>query len=191
VPIYATLDPALADEVVTQHNIEPQGLEPGHCCVFCGTAEAVPFPVVPSPNSGLSMRQYVDTHRGARFPAVLSPNSDLSIRQYVWTRAEAHFPLHFPQNLSRNEKLATYFWREGHDFQSCCKDERNFPALAAEVVSRHNIERRGLKPRHCCACCGTAKAVPFPVVPSPNVDSTAFAARLKPCPSRSCYPQNF
>jgi len=81
--------------------------------------------------------------------------------------------LHFPQNLSRNEKLANYFWREGHDFQSCRKEERNFPALAADVVTQHNIEPRGLKPGHRCALCGTAEAVPFPVVPSPNSVSIA------------------
>jgi len=221
---------------------------------LCGTAEAVPFPIVSSPNSGSSMRQGVGTRRGAHFqyaavcgdaqrrafPGRAFPESRIDCKDYAarlkpcpsrsclpripieyaaaWGGAEAGISrdmLHFSQNLSRNEKPAYYFWREGHDFKSCRKEERDFPALAAEVVPRHNIEPRGLKPGHCCAFCGTAKAVPFPVVPSPNcvssmrqyvgtrrggpfpvvlspefhIDCEDFVARLKPCPSRSCLPR--
>ena len=71
----------------------PQRLKPHQKGGICGTAKACALPGRAFPEFRIDCEDFV---------ARLKPHP-------------SHDLLHFAQNFSQNEKLAYYFWREGHD----------------------------------------------------------------------------
>jgi len=103
------------------------------------------------------------------------PNQALTGEAPVYKRPLARWEPPVPREMPEHVKLGSGAVREGHDLSRAVKASESQAASAAE-----GSEPQGLKPSSEGTLNGTAEAVPFHSVPSPNVSGFAgFTQQLK------------